>query len=290
MEQAGVVEDHEGPATWTSNIVLAPKDDGGIRVTIDMRQANKAIQDTRFPVPRAEDIRMELNGCHWFSKLDFKTAFHQLELSEGSRYITVFHHKGKLKRYTRLTMGTKPASGELNKALRPLFNKIGAAHVIHDDLVIATATEEEHRQVIPQVLQVIQKAGLTLNPEKCLFVNREIPFWGMRISGEGVRPDPGKVQALQEASHPNSKAEAMSFLCMLQANSEFIPKLSHETVHLRHLTKKDVESSWTKECQVEFEHLKGLLCEDTLLTFFDFRLPTYLLVDAHRTGISAILA
>ena len=174
MERDGVVEDHDGPAPWVSNLSLAPKDDGGLRVTVDMRAPNKAILDTGLPIPKPEDIRKELKGCKHFSKLDFKTAFHQLELDEESRFLTVFHHNGKLKRHTRLTMGAKPASGELNKALRPLFKDIAAAHIIHDDLVIATETEEEQETAIIQVLEIIAENNLTLNPDKCLFNRTEI--------------------------------------------------------------------------------------------------------------------
>ena len=290
MEKAGVIEDHEGPAPWISNLSLAPKDNGDLRVTVDMREPNKAILDTGLPIPKPEDIRKEFVGCKRFSKLDFKTAFHQLELDEDSRCLTVFHHNGKLKRHTRLTMGAKPASGELNKALRPLFNNVAAAHIIHDDLVIATSTEEEQEAAIIQVLEIIAENNLTLNPDKCLFNRTEIPFWGMIISGEGVRPDPEKVQALREASHPESKSELMSFLCMLQANAEFIPQLSKETVHLRELTQQARKFKWTKKCQEEFERLRELLSDRALLNYFDTQLPTYIIVDAHRSGLSAILA
>ena len=110
MEEAGIIEDHHGPAPWISNIVLAPKDNGEVRVTVDMRKPNEAIKDTHIPIPRAEDIRAELAGSKYFSKLDFKAAFHQLELAPESRYITVFHDGTTLKRYTHLTMGTKPVS------------------------------------------------------------------------------------------------------------------------------------------------------------------------------------
>ena len=268
MEKDDIVEDHEGPAPYISNLVLAPKDDGGLRVTVDMREPNKAILDTGLPIPRAEDIRKEFAGCTYFTKLDFRTAFHQLELDEESRYLTVFPHNGKLKRHKRLTMGAKPASGELNKALRPLFCDLPAVHIIHDDLLIATSTLEEHEDATIQALQIIQAAGLTLNPSKCIFHKKEIPFWGMIITGDGVRPDPRKVEALQNASRPETKSELMSFLCMLQANAEFIPNLSKETVNLRELTKKDVRFRWNKKCQTEFKKLRNLLCESTLLTIF----------------------
>ena len=36
MEDGGLIEEHHGPAPWISNTVLAPKDDGGMRVTVDM--------------------------------------------------------------------------------------------------------------------------------------------------------------------------------------------------------------------------------------------------------------
>ena len=290
LEQSGVVEDHDGPAPWISDLVLSPKDDGGVRVTADMREPNKAILDTGLPIPKAEDIRAELHGCKTFTKLDFRTAFHQLELEEESRYLTVFAHRGKLKRHTRLTMGAKPASGELNKALRPLFAHLPAVHIIHDDLVIATETEAEHEAMIIAVLEIIQDANLTVNPDKCLFKRKEIPFWGMIISEDGVRPDPKKVQALRDATHPESKSEVMSFLCMLQAQSEFIPNLSKETVHLRKLTNKSMRFKWTRQCQQEFLRLQGLLCESILLTYYDTELPTFVIVDAHRSGLSAILA
>ena len=56
------------------------------------------------------------------------------------------------------------------------------------------------------------------------------------------------------------------------------------------LTKKHAHFKWTKECRKEFNELKYSICEDTLLHYFDTSLPTFIFVDAHKTGISAILA
>ena len=134
MEEQNIIEEHEPPV---SNPVLAPKDNRGIRITVDMRQANKTIESTNVPIPRVEDIQSQLAGNEVFSKLDFKSAFHQLELEEESRNITVFHAGNRLIKYRKLSMGTKPASGELAKALTPLFQHIPGAHVIQDDVIIA---------------------------------------------------------------------------------------------------------------------------------------------------------
>lgn len=56
------------------------------------------------------------------------------------------------------------------------------------------------------------------------------------------------------------------------------------------MTKKHARFVWFKECQEEFELLKGALCKETFLHFVDPSLNTYLFTDAHIIGISAIIA
>ena len=83
-------------------------------------------------------------------------------------------------------MGLKPTQGELDAALAPLFAHIEGVHFIHDDLIIATDTIKEHLIALPKVMEAISKAGLTLNPSKCRFFQREIKFWGMVFGKFGV--------------------------------------------------------------------------------------------------------
>ena len=117
-------------------------------------------------------------------------------------------------------MGLKPAQGELNAALQPLFAHLKSVHVIHADIVIATKTLAEHEAVIKQVMSIIKKAGLTFRASKCVFAASEILFWGLIVSAEGVRPDPAKVEALNHMTAPKDKDELISFLCMMQSNAE----------------------------------------------------------------------
>ena len=91
LETQGVIEEHQGPTSFISNLHLTPKDDGSTRVVLDMRNANKAIKSTNLPIPRPEHVSSKLAGYQIFSKLDFKSAFYQLELEEESRHLTVFH-------------------------------------------------------------------------------------------------------------------------------------------------------------------------------------------------------
>ena len=113
-------------------------------------------------------------------------------------------------RLNGVVQGCCPSSGELSKALAPLFRSLPQVHLIHDDLIVATKTQREHREVLDKVLHVIENSGMTLNLNKCLFEKDEIPFWGLIVSKDGLKPDPKKVSSLKAASAPTNKAELSS--------------------------------------------------------------------------------
>ena len=71
-------------------MVVAKSNSSDIRMYVDMRQANEAIERERFPISTIEETCLEMSGNKVFSKLDIKWGFYQLELSEESRPITTF--------------------------------------------------------------------------------------------------------------------------------------------------------------------------------------------------------
>ena len=269
---------------------IVPKPNGDLRMTLDARNVNKALQSSNHPIPRQEDIRAKLSGAKVFTKLDFKNAFWQLELHPDSRYLTVFFCNGKLYRYKRLTMGLKPSQGELNAALLPLFQHIADVHLIHDDLVLATENDEQHVDSFRKVMETVAKYNLTLNPEKCVIGAEEIHFWGLIINSSGVRPDPAKVAALDHFTPPENKQELVSFLCMMQANAEFIPNFAHKSAPLRELTHAKSRFLWENRHMQCFTRLLNEFRSAALLRYFDPSKQTFIIVDAHRTGLGATLA
>ncbi|XP_068742404.1 uncharacterized protein [Montipora capricornis] len=84
-----------GPTGWVSPLVVVPKPDGDIRICVDMRRANEAIERESHPIPTNEEVLHDLNESTVFSKLDLKWGFHQVELYAESRQITTFiTHRG----------------------------------------------------------------------------------------------------------------------------------------------------------------------------------------------------
>ena len=90
------------PTPWVSPIVATPKKDGGIRICVDMREANQAIERERHIMPTLQDFKAEVSESKFFSKIDLKEAYHQLELDEESRFITTFTTHEGLYHYKRL--------------------------------------------------------------------------------------------------------------------------------------------------------------------------------------------
>ena len=125
--------------------------------------------------------------------------------------------------YTKLIMGVKPAQGELNAALKRIFCHIPNVYLIHDDLIIAAKTFNEHNLALEEVMKAIDQANLTLNPKKCSFGKTKIAFWGTIISSKGVRPDPEKFKELENLPPPKNTSELKSFICLMQSNNDFIP-------------------------------------------------------------------
>ena len=69
-EENDVIEDAKGPTPWVSPVVVVPKRGNKVRVCIDMREANRAIQRERHSTLTIIKIIHDLNGAKVFSKLD----------------------------------------------------------------------------------------------------------------------------------------------------------------------------------------------------------------------------
>ena len=79
------------PSPWVSNLVVVPKASGGLRVCCDFRELNKAIvRGECYVLSKVEDTLDSLNGSKYFAKIDARSGFFQLTLSEECRHLTTF--------------------------------------------------------------------------------------------------------------------------------------------------------------------------------------------------------
>ena len=78
MVEVGVIRRSFSP--WASAVVLVRKKDGGLRFCIDLCKLNKRTIKDGYSLSRIEDTLDCLHGAVWFSTLDLKSGYWQVEL------------------------------------------------------------------------------------------------------------------------------------------------------------------------------------------------------------------
>ena len=285
-----IIEPVKGPTTWVSPLVVVPKSSGDVRLCLDMREANTAVQRERFPIPTVEETLQDLNGAAVFSILDLRSGYHQIELEPNSRNITTFIcHKG-LFRYKRLIFGVTSAAEVYQKVLQQVLQGLDGCKNISDDIVVYGRTESAHNQNLKRVLQRLTDHNLTLNKDKCKFAQKELCFMGHILTAKGVKPDNRKIEAIQQAQIPTTPKEIRSFLGLVQYCAKFIKDYSTISEPLRELTRKNSKWDWTEKHQRSFEMLRNSLVNHEVLAYYRPGEPIKLIVDASPVGLGAILA
>ena len=104
-----------------------------------------------------------------------------------------------------------------------------------DDVLIFGKTQEEHDARLHSALQTIQKAGVTLNLEKCEFSRQHLTFLGHFIDKEGVSPDPRKTSAIGAMPKPTTRTELRRLMGMANKLGKFSPNIAEITQPLREL-------------------------------------------------------
>ncbi len=94
MLAMGVIEPVNA-APWISNLVIARKKSGGIRVCVDLRSVNKAVIPDKYPLPTAEELTTHFYGSTVFTKLDLRQGYLQVPLHPSSRNLTAFVHRDR---------------------------------------------------------------------------------------------------------------------------------------------------------------------------------------------------
>ena len=293
LERQDIIEkvDSKDATEWVSRIVVAPKPKkpNEIRLCVDMREANKAIQRTRHVTPTVEEIISDLNGAKFFSKVDLKAGYHQLTLNKSSRSITTFSTHDGLYRYKRLSFGINSAAEIFQHTIQTVIADLEGAKNVSDDIIVYGRDIEEHDRNLHKLLSTLQKAGLTVNRAKCEFRKSEIEFYGFVFSADGLRPDPAKVEALKQAQEPKNSSEVRSFLGMAQYSARFIPKFATITEPLRQLTRHETPWTWGDKETSAFNAVKEALCKSATLAYFDMKKQPVIVVDASPVGVAGLL-
>ena len=91
MIKAHIITPVTDPTPWISSMVVISKKNGALRICLDPKELNKAIQREHYPLPTIEDVATHLYGVKVFTVLDVCSGFWHVVLDESSSFLTMFH-------------------------------------------------------------------------------------------------------------------------------------------------------------------------------------------------------
>lgn len=300
--EAGIIRKSHSP--FSSNVVLAKKKNGQLRLCIDFRQLNARTIKDNYSLPRIEDILESLAGNKYFSVLDMKSGYHQVEIFEEHKQRTAFT-VGSLGfyEYNRMPFGLTNAPATYQRLMEECLGDLhlNICYIYLDDLIIFSRTLDEHLDRMRQVFMKLRESGLKLTPKKCFLLMKRIKYVGHIVSEKGIEADDDKVDKVKNWPRPTSKEEVRQFLGFVGYYRRFVKDFAKIAKPLTNLLPTPTKSKrktkvstkqtfeWGDTHEKAFLELKTQLTSPPILAYPDYTAEFELHTDASGQGLGAAL-
>ena len=303
LKEGGIIQESSSP--WSSPVVLVRKKNGKLRFCVDYRQLNQRTIKDSYALPRIDELMDHFGGCKYFSTLDMRSGFYQVEVEEQHKERTAFT-VGPLGfwEFVRMPFGLSNSPATFQRLVEQSMGELHMRECFAfiDDIIVPGKDFEEELQRLRHVFEKLRQHKLKLNAEKCQFFSTRVKFCGHIISEEGIGTDPDKISKIADWPAPQSVQQLREFLGFCNYYRRFVKDFSKTAKPLNELLggtprrktrKKDqvtVEWRWEEAQQAAFDTLKEHLTSPPVLGYARYDQPFRLYTDASGKGLGAVLS
>ena len=290
MLKSGIIEPSSSP--WASPVVLVRKKDGTIRFCIDYRRLNQITKKDSYPLPRIDESLDSLGRARYFTTLDLASGYWQIALDDEAKEKSAFCTPQGLFQFTVMPFGLTNAPATFQRLMERVLAGLQwqTCLVYIDDIVLFSATIDDHLVQLQRVFDRLKDAGLKLKPKKCYLFRRKVKYLGHVVSADGIETDPDKVSAVQNWPRPQNVRDVRSFVGFCSYYRRFLPEFAAEAKPLIKLTEKQVPFQWNDEQEQAWLKMKTLLTQSPILAYPHPGETFILDTDASDVGIGAVLS
>lgn len=176
LYDANIIRESESP--FASPIVVVKKKNGQIRLCVDYRKLNSQTIKDAYALPHIEEAFASLTGAKWFSVMDLKSGYYQVEMEEEDKHKTAFVTPIGFWEFNRMPQGVTNAPSTFQRVMEKCMGSLNHREVLVflDDLIVFSSTLEEHEERLLRVLNRLRDFGLKLSPEKCHFFRKSVRY------------------------------------------------------------------------------------------------------------------
>ena len=258
----------------------------------DYRYLNEWTIKNNYLLPLISDILENIGTKKVFTKMDLRWGYNNMRIKEGDEWKAMFTTPEGSFELTVMFFGltNSPATFQamMNELLRDLINT-GKVATFIDDVIVRTETEEEHDELVVEVIRRLEENDLYVKPEKYRWKVREVGFLGVVIGLKGIKMEEEKVKEVLEWPTPKCVKDVQKFLGLVNYYHQFIEDFASIARPLHDMVKKDKKWEWTERQEKAFKELKERFTKELVLTAPDIDKKMRMEVDVSDYVMGGVL-
>jgi hypothetical protein len=101
-----------------------------------------------------------------------------------------------------------------------------------DEIIVRSTKQQYHILDLHGTFTNFRRAGLKLNPEKCVFEVKKRKFLGCLVSTKGIEANPHKIEAILRMEPPKSRKRAQRVAGRLASLNIFISRSIEQSLSI----------------------------------------------------------